>query len=622
MNMRLLGKHGFVTWGRLLAGLAVSSLSAGGGAPHPAPIPPVRAERQPPATELVGIAAQTTGMVASVHVAARQYVTAGTLLVELDSTHDRKVLARARARLAAAQGRVSAAKSGLAVQERAVRAAVRAALDTVPSVRVTLPPARVQPQPIRDPSAVALEPARAQLVAAQADVVRAAEANLATTQRTVERDQTLLGQGAISARQLSEDSTAYQSALEQVRAAEGSLPRAQASRSVDAAPAGGSRSPRMTIEQAQHAVVLAQGNLRAAQEALAAARQTLDRNKALLAEGAIPAQQVSHDTLAYDAAGARVAAAAAAVQQAQAQVDAARTERRRSEDAARAAPVRGPDVSHAEGLVRRTQTRILEAQRAARQLAAAEAEVVNAEVAVRDGELDLDRSLIRTPVDGWVASTAVGPGARVRSGQFLLWLSTPRQAATRLQQLRRAGRDQEAARRDRLMQIAEEERLALTRLDAESERIRAIILGAAGAQRIGPVPAFLGEMLRRPVWGEITSGYGWRIHPIVQTPEFHTGVDIAAPWGTPVEAPADGTVIFAGQMPANGLLVILNHVNGFSTTYSHLSSYAVHVGEPVHRGQVIARVGSTGWSTGPHLFFEVRAGGRPVNPLAPQTGPR
>ena len=125
-----------------------------------------------------------------------------------------------------------------------------------------------------------------------------------------------------------------------------------------------------------------------------------------------------------------------------------------------------------------------------------------------------------------------------------------------------------------------------------------------------------------PVWGEITSGYGWRIHPIFQTPEFHTGIDIAAPWGTPVEAPADGTVIYAGQMPANGMLLILNHVNGFSTTYSHLSSYAVRPGEHVHRGQTIARVGSTGWSTGPHLFFEVRAGGRPVNPLAPQTGPR
>lgn len=623
MNILPLGRHGSLTWGlRLLVGLAVLSLSAGAGGPRPAQIPPGRAESQRPATELVGIAAQASGTIANVLVAPSQHVTAGTLLVELDSTHSRDALARARARVAAAQGRVSAAKSGLAVQERAVRAAVRAALDTVPSVRVAVPPTRVRPQPNTDASAVALEHARAQLAAAQADVVRAAEAQLATTQRTMERDQTLLGQGAISARQLSEDSTAYQSALEQVQAAEASLRRARESRSGNAAQVGKGRSPAMTIEQAQRAVVQAQDNLRAAQEALAAARQTLDRDKALLAEGAIPAQQVSSDALAYDAAGARVAAATAGVQQAQAQVDAARTERQRNEAASHAAPVRGPDVSRAEGLVRRAQTRILEAQHAARQLAAVEAEIVNAEAALRDGELDLDRSLIRAPIDGWVTNTMARPGERVRSGQFLLWLSTPRQAAMRLQQLRRAGRDQEAARRERLTQIALEERLALTRLDAESERIRAIIFGAAGAQRIGPVPAFLSDLLRRPVWGEITSGYGWRIHPIFQTPEFHTGIDIAAPWGTPVEAPADGTVIYAGQMPANGLLLIVNHVNGFSTTYSHLSSYAVRVGEQVRRGQVIARVGNTGWSTGPHLFFEVRAGGRPVDPLVPQTGPR
>src|SRR5262249_40616558 len=174
-----------------------------------------------------------------------------------------------------------------------------------------------------------------------------------------------------------------------------------------------------------------------------------------------------------------------------------------------------------------------------------------------------------------------------------------------------------ADRQERLGRAAAEEHLALTRLDAESERIRTIILDASGTPHNEPVPAFLGSLLRRPVWGEITSGHGWRIHPIFQPLEVHTGIDIAAPWGAPVEASADGTVIFAGQMLANGLLVILNHGNGVSTTYSHLASYAVQAGEHVHRGQTIARVGSTGWSTGPHLFFEVREGGRPVNPLAP-----
>jgi len=110
---------------------------------------------------------------------------------------------------------------------------------------------------------------------------------------------------------------------------------------------------------------------------------------------------------------------------------------------------------------------------------------------------------------------------------------------------------------------------------------------------------------------------GWRIHPIFHTPEFHTGIDIAASWGAPVEAADNGTVIFTDQMTANGILVILDHGNGLSTTYSHLSSYAVHVGDHVQRGQVIDRVDSTGWSTGPHLFFELRKDGQPLDPLEP-----
>ena len=103
---------------------------------------------------------------------------------------------------------------------------------------------------------------------------------------------------------------------------------------------------------------------------------------------------------------------------------------------------------------------------------------------------------------------------------------------------------------------------------------------------------------------------------VLDTPEFHTGVDIAASTGEAIDAPAAGTVIFAGSLPANGTIVILDHGNGITTTYSHLSSYRVYVGEHVQRGQVIAKVGSTGWSTGPHLFFEIRRNGHPINPLS------
>jgi murein DD-endopeptidase MepM/ murein hydrolase activator NlpD len=174
-----------------------------------------------------------------------------------------------------------------------------------------------------------------------------------------------------------------------------------------------------------------------------------------------------------------------------------------------------------------------------------------------------------------------------------------------------------STRRERLAQIAEQERRILTRLQAESSQIQAIILRSASGWHSGPIPTLWNDVLLWPVPGEVTSGYGWRIHPIFHTPEFHTGIDIATPWGTPILAPADGLVIFTGWMPANGMLVILAHGNGLSTTFSHLSSTEVRLGERVRRGETIARVGSSGWSTGPHLFFEVREGGRPVDPLGP-----
>ncbi len=178
-----------------------------------------------------------------------------------------------------------------------------------------------------------------------------------------------------------------------------------------------------------------------------------------------------------------------------------------------------------------------------------------------------------------------------------------------------------ATERRRLLEHVRAERAtqeeAVRELELESGRIRDLILRSTTWGRGGTILTLGNGLLVWPVSGRISSGYGWRIHPIFGTREFHTGIDIAAPWGTPIEAAADGTVLFTGWMRGYGMLVILDHGNGLSTTYSHLSSYSVHVGQRVKRGQVIARIGSTGWSTGPHLFFEVRENGRPVNPLGP-----
>ena len=95
----------------------------------------------------------------------------------------------------------------------------------------------------------------------------------------------------------------------------------------------------------------------------------------------------------------------------------------------------------------------------------------------------------------------------------------------------------------------------------------------------------------------------------------HDGIDIAAPEGSPVVAAADGSVIFVGQQSGYGTVVILRHERGLVTVYAHNSAVLVHEGERVTRGQLVARVGQTGRTTGPHLHFEVREGIRPRNPL-------
>lgn len=119
----------------------------------------------------------------------------------------------------------------------------------------------------------------------------------------------------------------------------------------------------------------------------------------------------------------------------------------------------------------------------------------------------------------------------------------------------------------------------------------------------------------RPVPGGITSGYGMRVHPIYRVQRMHTGVDMAGSYGTPVRAAEQGTVIHAGWWRGYGKVVIIDHGGGISTLYAHLSDILVGSGQSVAAGEVVGRVGSTGLSTGPHLHFEVRRNGRPVNPL-------
>jgi murein DD-endopeptidase MepM/ murein hydrolase activator NlpD len=111
-----------------------------------------------------------------------------------------------------------------------------------------------------------------------------------------------------------------------------------------------------------------------------------------------------------------------------------------------------------------------------------------------------------------------------------------------------------------------------------------------------------------------SSPFGWRVHPILGYRRFHAGLDFAASYGSTIRAADSGTVIFAGWYGGYGKAVIINHGRGITTLYGHTSELYVSEGQSVQRGQAIAAVGSTGFSTGPHLHFEVRRDGTPVNP--------
>ncbi|MEH1780782.1 MAG: peptidoglycan DD-metalloendopeptidase family protein [Nostoc sp.] len=111
-----------------------------------------------------------------------------------------------------------------------------------------------------------------------------------------------------------------------------------------------------------------------------------------------------------------------------------------------------------------------------------------------------------------------------------------------------------------------------------------------------------------------SSPFGWRIHPILGYRRFHAGLDFAASYGSKIRAADSGKVIFAGWYGGYGRAVIIDHGNGLTTLYGHTSELYVTEGQAVERGQAIGAVGSTGFSTGPHLHFEVRRNGTPVNP--------
>lgn len=146
-------------------------------------------------------------------------------------------------------------------------------------------------------------------------------------------------------------------------------------------------------------------------------------------------------------------------------------------------------------------------------------------------------------------------------------------------------------------------------LGREEEQQKLIVRDLrASERRLDHLPSI------RPVEAQICSPFGVRFHPIYRRYIKHDGVDLAVDYGNKVRAGADGVVKFAGWQAGYGLLIIINHEYGYETRYGHNSKLLVHPGQVVKKGQVICLSGNTGESTGPHVHYEVRFNGKPINP--------
>ncbi len=163
-------------------------------------------------------------------------------------------------------------------------------------------------------------------------------------------------------------------------------------------------------------------------------------------------------------------------------------------------------------------------------------------------------------------------------------------------------------------------RVAAVELVNRSQLYQALWYSTDGS-KAGDYYTFDGRSLKRPFlrspveFSRISSGFGWRNHPLHHQWIQHKGIDFAAPTGTRVFATADGTVDFVGQQTGYGNVIILKHQGGFSTYYAHLSGHAdIQSGQRVTQGQLIGYVGQTGWATGPHLHYEFRFNDVPQNP--------
>jgi murein DD-endopeptidase MepM/ murein hydrolase activator NlpD len=195
---------------------------------------------------------------------------------------------------------------------------------------------------------------------------------------------------------------------------------------------------------------------------------------------------------------------------------------------------------------------------------------------------------------------------------------TQQKLAQRSQQQQREAYQHQTIARLRTDKMALEAAMAILSQDSANltELIRQRVQAERGYQ-VGPgnVVIIGSGQVSFPVNAPISSEFGYRMHPILGYKRFHSGIDFAADYGEVIRAAAPGHVIFAGWYGGYGNTVIVDHGNGVTTLYAHSEGLYVQEGQVVQRGEPVALVGSTGLSTGPHLHFELRSNGEPVDPL-------
>ena len=179
----------------------------------------------------------------------------------------------------------------------------------------------------------------------------------------------------------------------------------------------------------------------------------------------------------------------------------------------------------------------------------------------------------------------------------------------------RAGARSEEDRQQDLLRAVQDQKAdfqsELNAIQVESGAVGEFLRQVQAGQKLGPRKK---RTFKPPVAGPASSGFGTRVHPIFGDVRMHTGIDYAVGTGHPIKASGTGIVVWAGPRGGYGNLVIIDHRNGLATLYAHQSRVSATLGQKVSAGQVVGFVGQTGMSTGPHLHFEVRELGTPVDP--------